>query len=681
MADFCLPKEDAERFLAAVRDGTISPEKLVDMTSAERREFLGKFVGEENAKDVNALLESKMLLKNQQSGMATWARQVAGLTKNAQRDMLNKIQNLDRALNPNEEKNFLADLVAQKLGGEPSMEEAKNLSAMAAEAARLRNERDANSTPESWTAYGNAVRKMEMYADSLKPGGGGWGYWAAQILNIPRTALTSVLHFSAPFVQGRAMMTDPEWARAFGEQMRYFADGRNYENLQGYIRGHPDFPVARAAKLGLTDLTDKLNQREEALQSSLLQHASEWLKEKSGNRIPDVIGASSRAFTGFLNYLRFQSFTRLIAAARTAGEDVSLGSKAAADIADVVNNFTGRGNLGLDRYPNLAPLLNSVFFAPRKWLGMVQRLNPERYANPNISATAKMFGTRQMLGYVAAVTTVVGLLKMNGVQVGLDPTKSDFLQVTIGKHSFDVTEGETTLFRLMARIFSGKYTSKTGNVSQVGYGNAPSNASLVLGYLRNKLAPVPGALVDMLQGTDATGAPATTGREAQKLFTPITVQEFYDWAKAEPKDYWSLIPALLVPFGLHMQTETPKDYGFGGGKVEDELNRLNFGDYETFHQLGDPKADELVKEKMGPIVQQRVGAFIASKGYQKMSDAMKAAVLRGMLSGAERQAKGQAAAEAFKNHDPIFQKLKEQNSMNSRQRALRDEVMGQGANQ
>ena len=45
--------------------------------------------------------------------------------------------------------------------------------------------------------------------------------------------------------------------------------------------------------------------------------------------MPDLIRASSRAFTGFLNYTRFYRFNDLLNAARLNGEDVSKGSQVA----------------------------------------------------------------------------------------------------------------------------------------------------------------------------------------------------------------------------------------------------------------------------------------------------------------------------------------------------------------
>ena len=120
---WCLPPELTSKFLGALKDGTITPEKMIDMTSAERHALFSDIVGEENAGPVNAALESKLLLKNQQAGLVTWAKKMAGLTEPAQRDIVSRIMRIDRLLNPAEERSFLADAAAQKFGATVTLDE------------------------------------------------------------------------------------------------------------------------------------------------------------------------------------------------------------------------------------------------------------------------------------------------------------------------------------------------------------------------------------------------------------------------------------------------------------------------------------------------------------------------------------------------------------------------------
>src|SRR3990167_2682116 len=124
---FCLISEQVQKFKQALKNGTINPEKLGMMTSAERRVFLEEFVGKGNGVQVNALFESKLLLKNQKAGYISWAKKVGGLSFEAKRDMISRIERMDKILNPAEEQAFLEDLVATRLGVGITETEAKKI--------------------------------------------------------------------------------------------------------------------------------------------------------------------------------------------------------------------------------------------------------------------------------------------------------------------------------------------------------------------------------------------------------------------------------------------------------------------------------------------------------------------------------------------------------------------------
>ena len=96
----CLPKSITDAFLAKVKTGELTPGKLMDMSSAERREYLKTIVGDTNAEPVNALFESKVLLKNQQTGIINWAREVGGLKPAAMRDVVSKVNRMTNVMRP-----------------------------------------------------------------------------------------------------------------------------------------------------------------------------------------------------------------------------------------------------------------------------------------------------------------------------------------------------------------------------------------------------------------------------------------------------------------------------------------------------------------------------------------------------------------------------------------------------
>lgn len=165
---FCLPTNLQQKFLAAVKDGTLDPSKLIDMTDAERRTFLEGIVGKENAESVNALIESKLLLKDQERGLVTAVKKITGLSDKVRADFVDKIGKLDKVLTPDERSGFLADLAAQKLGTTVTLDEATKITELGQKAKALREQPTENLSGVS-DEYLKAADDLRSYIASLKP--------------------------------------------------------------------------------------------------------------------------------------------------------------------------------------------------------------------------------------------------------------------------------------------------------------------------------------------------------------------------------------------------------------------------------------------------------------------------------------------------------------------------------
>ncbi len=553
---FCLPPLQAEKFLAAFRDGTITPDKLKALDSAGRHELFAKMVGEDSAREVNALVESKLLLKNQEAGLIKWAKEVTGISEAARRDLVSQIGRMGELITPANEHEVLQDLIGKrlKLGARRvSMEEVGNISNMSRDVQGLGE--TAKGTPAysaERIAWQRAAMKLEDYVDGLKPMGKGVGYWAEQILNLPKSALTSVLHFSAAGVQLWGMITTRPAFEAFTrEQFKYFASEENYKNMMASIRSHPDYSIAVAAKLGITKMGDKLSTREEALQSSLLEHVP---------GLKTIVKASSRAFTGMLDYTRFHRFEDLLNAARARGEDVRVGSQTSRDLANVVNNFTGRGSLGKnDRYANMQAPLNAAFFSPRKIVATMEMFNPVNYLDPRISQTARIAAMRQLLGSVAATAAVLQLAAFAGASVNYNPTSTNFLKIKMGKTTFDPTGGNSVYIRLLARIIEKKSVSSSGRVTLLNTGKFGeiTRADEALGFFRDKLSPTAGFIADYLYGKDPIGQPFSVTAEMRDKLIPIVMQDFLKLSQNDSNNTLAWELSIAAVFGVSMQTETP----------------------------------------------------------------------------------------------------------------------------
>ncbi len=528
MANVCLPKEVKETFLKALKSGELDPAKLADMSSQERHAAFAKVVGEGDALNVNAEFESKLLLKNQQQGIINWAKAVGGLKPEVLKDLVTKVNKLDRVLNPAEEKAFLADLANKKLGAGVSLEEANKLSqlAKAADEAKTTGGR----------AYGHAILDFQEYVDSLK---GVNKNIVSNIANVPKTIM-STLDLSAPLRQGWGMMSRLEFYKSFASIFKFAASKEGFRNLQADIISHPDYPIAKKAGLRISSLADKLSQREEQYMSTLVQ------------KIPGV-AASERGYVGFLNKLRFDTFTHLLESARINGEDVRSGSQATKDIANVVNDFTGSGNVGTgDKYASVVPALNATFFSPRKISATVNMFNPQRYLDPRISATARQAAIRQLVGSVAITTAILGLAKLAGGKIETDSNSSDFGKAVFGKTHFDFTGGNGNYAVLLSRLAQNKTKSTTtGKTTSLGIGYKPTTrADIALKFGRNKLSPTASLLVDWLYGSDSLGTPFNAKNEALQRVVPLIGQDIYQIQQNDPKNTFAAGMADLFGVGV-----------------------------------------------------------------------------------------------------------------------------------
>jgi hypothetical protein len=600
MAAWCMLKKDKDALLAAFLDGRLDRRALANMASDARRGEFAKIIGDDNAREVNASFEKTMLLKNQKAGMMNWLKKQTEVSEPVRRDIAAQINKLDRVLNPTEARAFASDLAAKKLGVTVTADEAREIFALAQKAEQLRTERDMNPGDEDrWTAYGRAQIDLANKIESLKPGGQTLGSKFINILNLPKSALTSVLHWSAPFVQGWGMISTKQWWQGLGKMFQYFASEEKYRDLEGWIVGHPDYALAKDGKLGLTHLGDRLSTREEAIQSSLLEDANQWLSNRTG--VPNLIRAWSRSFTGFLNYVRFSRFAELITAARAAGEDVSLGSKNVHDLAKVVNDFSGRGELGTnDRFASIGPTLNAIFFSPRKIVATVEMFNPVNYAR--LSPIARQAAIRQLAGSLIATGSVLTLAKVMGAQVNFDPRSSSFGKIGIAGETLDMTGGNASYIRMLARVATGQAVSKNGNLSDtvsVRGAALPARAGAASNYMLGKLAPVAATLADVIFGKNAMGSPFNLSDTLREEFTPIVIDSFIKDVGNNPEWAVSAIPALSALLGVGLESPEPPMSESGRDVFGDPIpgvNRFTGTSPGSFGTAGTFYTDPVVKE-------------------------------------------------------------------------------------
>jgi len=248
---FCLTKQTKDSFKKALKDREIDPIKLAGLSSIDRRSFLEKYVGKENAQHVNALFESKLLLKNQKAGYISWAKKITGITPQTKMDIISKIERMTEVLDPKDEKVFLQDLANTRLGVEVTQEEAKTVSNLSKKISDMESKTDKT---KSNIPLGRAKLDLTDYVNSLS---GKKADLLTNIAGVPRSLMAS-FDLSAPLNQGWGMISRKRFYTSLGTMLKSAVNKNAFRDLQAEIITHPKYDLAKKAGLRLTDLGDKL---------------------------------------------------------------------------------------------------------------------------------------------------------------------------------------------------------------------------------------------------------------------------------------------------------------------------------------------------------------------------------------------------------------------------------------
>ena len=548
---YCLPKPLANKFIERLKDGSISPSTLSEMSSQERRVFFQTFMGEIHSKYTNSLFESKLLLKNQQQGMITWAKTVSGLKPEAQRDILSRVNKMTEILNPASEKAFLEDLVAHKLQTKVTIEQANKIAELAKLTSDKKEARDKGGDRLEYgraaVAFGNYVNELKENAkkltvsEQLKP-----SQWVKGVVNLGGIArsLKASMDNSAIFRQGwKTLWTNPGiWTKnaikSFGDIAKVIGGKEVINEVKADIVSRPNYDRMKKAKLAVATI-------EEEFPSGLPE------------KIP-IIGtrlykASQDAYTGFLYKQRADIFDKYMEIAERS--DIDIDDKAQLEsIGKLVNSLTGRGSLGISE--GKASWLNNVFFSPRLLKSHIDVLTAHR-TDPKVTPFAKKQAAANLVKIVsgtAAILVIAGAARPGSVE--WDPRSADFGKIKIGNTRFDVSGGMASIITLAARLITNSTkSSTTGLVKQLGTGEFGGSTrwSVAWNFFENKLAPLPAAIKNFAKAKDWEGKKPTVGSIAKDLFVPIIFTNYQE-LKDDPESADTLL--AMIAEGLGISTNT-----------------------------------------------------------------------------------------------------------------------------
>lgn len=543
---FCLPKIQADKFINALKSGEIDPGKLASMTSDERRGFFENLVGDD-AKDVNALFESKLLLKNQQAGLVRWAKQITGISESAKRDLLTKVGKMDTILNPSDDDAFLKDLAAKKLGTDVTAEEAKQISQLSQNVAKTKTEMasggDRMAYGRARVAFGNYVSGLKNEGKPLLPRSVGE---AAYEIAGTSKGLKASLDDSAIFRQGwKTVFTNPGiWtknaAQSFIDLAKQFGGEAVMDETQAEIQSRPTYEQMQKAKLDI-------GTTEEQFPNHLAEH------------IP-ILGrlykASEAAYTGFVYRTRADIFDKYLNVAKAVGIDVT-DKKQLEPIGKLVNSLTGRGYMG--KLEQVSGVVNNVLFSPRFVKSNLDFLTAHQFQRDVTPFVRKQAATNlvKVVAGSAAILVVANAIMPGSVES--NPESSDFGKIKIGSTRFDVSGGMGSLLTLAARLALGKSksstTGKTTDLTSGKFGE-PTRVDILVDYLEGKLSPVASVVKDLMLNKDFNGNKPTILNEANNLLTPLPITNVIELLNT-PKAADPLLSEIADALGISVNSYAP----------------------------------------------------------------------------------------------------------------------------
>lgn len=566
MAIWCLPKHLTSQFLEKLRSGEINPEKLMNMTSDERREYFNSHFGEEHGKNINAGFESKLLLKNQQTGIINWAKNLAGLKPEAQKDLISKVNKLDTVLNPENEKQFYKDYASYKLGTAVTMNEAKTVSDLAKTATDKKAEMEKGGDRME---YGRSRVALQNYLNELKSDKSTPWETIKDIKEHPGKALSTAAGVakSLKVTFTNAIVRHGLWVAVDSPEIWFKNSLKSFKDMWDTAGGKPVMDEVNADKYSRPNYMngnygkDKLavGVTEEGIPNSDIIEKIPYL-----GRLQKI---SSNAFEAFQMRNRMDLYDKvheILEDRYGQGEGTGKGA------GEFANGLTIRGNLGKFEGSG-ADLVNKFLFSPRFLKSQFDNLTM-RLGNNRIDPMLKRRSAVNLVKYLSATAAIITAVnKLKPGTVNYNPLKPDFGHIKVGDTRFDMTAGMSSMVVLAAKLadqiarHTGAYKAaqKTGiikNIPAQEYKTSTeAGVDIVKNFTENKLSPAASLVKDILKGKDFEGKPITLGGEMGNLVEPIPFTSFEELK--DPNSANKVLSIIADELGISARTYPSKSSG------------------------------------------------------------------------------------------------------------------------
>ena len=403
--------------------------------------------------------------------------------------------------------------------------------------------------------------------------GRGEKFWDAtlQVINMPRATLAS-WDLSFPLRQGIILLPGhpKQWAKSFGQMMKSAIPGKRGKEYARYLEDVAESSryasLRRHAKLeitqwGLSDVTA----REEPFLSTLAEI------------IPGVKW-SERTFTTMSNQLRINVFDDIVRGWERAGMSWAANPEQYTKLAAFLNHATGRGTIP-ERFVGITPHLNAAFFSPRYQISRPQ-LVYDAFVSLKSPAARKVIIGDEVKFAATALTTMILLDQIPGVDVKLDPRHNEFGKVKYENTRYDFLAGGAQMTRLIAQVASGQ--GKTGKDAKL---YNLDRIETIERYIRTKLSPPAGYVWDVLaeetfMGEEMVYNPLTDTwdftEQALERIVPMVMQDIYDAIRYQGLDGMLPVTSTTAFFGMGVGTWEPSKWELLS-REQDSLANSTYG--------------------------------------------------------------------------------------------------------
>jgi len=410
----------------------------------------------------------------------------------------------------------------------------------------------------------------EQYALEIK-NRGFWKKWedrAYEATSGLMRGLTLGVDLSAMGVQGmRRLFTNPKASGiAFWEGLKHLVSEKGANDFLEKQKAQPYYPLLRASKLAIDDKSGKQSVKEGMF-------VSEWINYIWNKAVSPVAGlgtkwgtnfvrkinpyaASQRAYDGYVNSIRIQSYLKLAKELSRDGYTYEADPKVFNKLADFVNTTTGRGSLG--SADANSRWLNVFLTAPRKVISEVKLYTPYAFVYyarmPKAVRMKALKDFAQFTGTFLAVNALMWAARKDWGNEEEDKkdnfwnmNSSDFLTHKIGDKRVSIGGGMKSILTMQARFWSGNFTDQYGNTTQLGdrYGK-PINTrlDLVTRFGIGKAAPVFNVLAKKLD--ERAGRPVENDELIKNISVPLWLQDVGELYKNDPNSVAPLLTALSI---------------------------------------------------------------------------------------------------------------------------------------